>query len=119
MTGTLLSSGAINSATGTLNVNFTGNSGGTATYALTVPVSGNTFNLVGTATQSNVYGFVGTGVITSPLGCLLSCSGGLAGGSDGAGRRRRDGKHTRRYRLRFQLAARQSHRDDRVQVTLI
>lgn len=82
--GNVLAVGATNSATGTLNVNFTGPAGGTATYALQVPISGNTFSLTGTATQSGTYGFVGRGVVSSSLlslGCLITCSGALPGGN--------------------------------------
>lgn len=82
--GILVSNGTPNSVTGSLNVNFTGNTGGSATYNFAVPVNGVTYNMTGTATQSAVYGFVGNGVVTSSLlglGCLISCSGALPGGN--------------------------------------
>lgn len=81
--GIVTTVGSSNAATGTLNVNFTGASGGTVGYALQVPVPGNTFTLVGTAAQSNTFGFAGTGVVTSALpvlGCTFSCPGALPGG---------------------------------------
>lgn len=80
--GELLSKGAENAASGTLRVTFPGPLGGFSTYALSVPVAGQTFSVAGSALQSNTYGFAGTASISSDgSGCSAGCRGVLANGN--------------------------------------
>ena len=77
--GTLVATGAVNGATGTVTAALLLNILGTATYSLSVPVSGQTFTLTGTATQTTLTTFSGISLITSNGGgCpLLGCTGSL------------------------------------------
>ena len=78
--GALLTTGVANSVTGSININFTGASGGTATYALSVPIAGEVFNLSGVAAQYNTTGFRGAGAIGSVgSGCSSGCYGAMTG----------------------------------------
>jgi hypothetical protein len=77
-TGALLQTGVANSVTGTLNVNFASTTGGSLSYALNVPIGGETYTMSGTANQFNVVSFLGnadTNVTSSGSGCSLGCTG--------------------------------------------
>lgn len=79
--GKLVAVGVINSATGRVNLALTRLFGGTATYQLNVPVSGQTFSLSGIATQLGSFGFEGVSLITSTgNGCNGGCKGTLGDG---------------------------------------
>lgn len=77
--GTVVATGTVNGATGTVTAALLLNILGTATYSLSVPVSGQTFTLTGTATQTTLTSFSGISLITSTGGgCpLLGCTGSL------------------------------------------
>jgi len=76
--GTLVATGTVNSATGTVTAALLITNLGTAAYSLSVPVSGQTFTLTGTATQTTLTTFSGISLITSTgTGCLLGCTGSL------------------------------------------
>ena len=80
--GQLVGIGGENAASGTLQVTFASVAGGFATYNLSVPVSGQTFSLAGTAQQTGTYGFAGPALITSTgSGCASLCAGALGGGN--------------------------------------
>ncbi len=80
--GQSLATGAENAAAGSLRVTFPGTSGGFATFALTVPVSNQTFSLTGTAQQTGTFGFAGAASITSTgTGCASRCAGALGNGA--------------------------------------
>lgn len=74
--GQLVATGVANGPTGALNVAFLSIIGGLATYNLSVPVAGQTFSLVGTATQTSQFGFAGGSLISSTGS---ACSGGCTG----------------------------------------
>jgi hypothetical protein len=75
--GVVLATGTTNSVTGSLNVNFTGSTGGTLTYSLSVPIAGQTFSVNGSASQYSTTAFLGaSSTITSTgSGCSSTCSG--------------------------------------------
>jgi hypothetical protein len=77
--GTLVATGTVNSATGTFYASLKLQTGGTASYALSVPVPGQTFSLVGVASQTSASGFSGVSLITSTgSGCSSgACTGSL------------------------------------------
>ena len=77
--GKLVATGAVNGATGSFTAALTLlQIGGTATYSLTVPVSGQSFSLVGIATQTSASGFSGISLISSTgSGCVGGCTGSL------------------------------------------
>lgn len=76
----LVATGAVNGATGSFTAALVLDLAGTATYSLSVPVSGQTFSLTGTATQTTLTSFSGVSVITSTgTGCLGGCTGSLGG----------------------------------------
>ena len=80
--GQLVGIGGENAASGTLQVTFASVVGGFASYNLSVPVSGQTFSLTGTALQTGTYGFAGPALITSTgSGCASLCTGALGGGN--------------------------------------
>jgi len=82
--GTVLAMGASNSVTGTLTVNFPNlTSGGSLTYQLAIPVSGQTFNINGSANQNFGTAFLGSSsVITSTgSGCTTACAGAIPFGN--------------------------------------
>lgn len=77
--GYVSATGVPNSVTGTLNVNFSNvsGSGGTLSYVLNVPISGQTFTINGAAQQYSGAGFLGTSstIASSGSGCMYSCTG--------------------------------------------
>lgn len=75
--GATLAVGTSNSVTGTLNVNFTGSSGGTVSYALSVPLAGETFSINGSAAQYGTTKFLGTSssISSTGAGCSSACAG--------------------------------------------
>lgn len=80
--GTIVATGASNSVTGTLNVNFPNwaSGGGTLTYVLNVPVSGQTFNINGSAAQLGTSGsFLGSAssITSTGTGCATACTGNI------------------------------------------
>lgn len=78
--GKLVATGSVNGATGNFNAALTLAGNGTATYTLTVPVSGQTFTLTGVANQTSLSTFAGVSVITSTgTGCSSGCKGTLGG----------------------------------------
>lgn len=78
--GRLVATGTVNSAGGTFTAALVLANTGTAVYSLTVPVSGQTFSLTGTATQTTLTTFAGVSLITSTgTGCLGGCTGSLGG----------------------------------------
>lgn len=80
--GQLVATGAENAAGGSLRVTFPTILGGFATFNLSVPVSGQTFSLNGTASQTGTYGFAGAAGITSNgNGCATACTGALGNGA--------------------------------------
>jgi len=91
--GDISAVGTLNAAGGSINVNFPGATGGTATYSLVVPVAGQSFSLTGSANQISNFGFAGVSDIrSSGSGCNGGCTGslgnnisvqGLVGGSAG------------------------------------
>ena len=69
---------AANGASGTFNASLQLQLGGKASYSLTVPVAGQTFSLVGVATQTSSSGFSGVSLISSTgAGCQGGCTGSL------------------------------------------
>ncbi len=67
--GVVTGTGVANSVTGSLAVNFAGNTGGNVTYSLNVPVNSFNFVLSGTANQTGAATFGGaSGSVTSPDG---------------------------------------------------
>jgi hypothetical protein len=82
--GTIVATGAPNTVTGTLSVNFTSmTGGGSLAYTLNIPVAGQTFNINGNANQFNGTGFLGsTSTISSTgAGCTTSCTGNIPFGN--------------------------------------
>jgi len=82
--GTIVAVGATNSVTGSLNVNFSNlSSGGSLTYALSIPVAGQTFNINGSASQYSGTGFLGSSstITSTGAGCTPSCSGNIPFGN--------------------------------------
>lgn len=76
--GDLVATGTVNSATGSFTAALFLQATGGATYLLTVPVSGQTFTLTGTARQTSLSTFSGVSLITSTgTGCLTGCTGSL------------------------------------------
>jgi hypothetical protein len=76
--GSLVATGTVNSATGSFSASLHVQTGGTASYSLTVPVSGQTFSLVGVASQTSASGFSGISLISSTgSGCAGGCTGSL------------------------------------------
>ncbi len=76
--GNLVATGTVNSAGGSFTAALILQNTGTATYSLTVPVSGQTFTLTGVATQTTLTTFSGVSLITSTgLACLGGCTGSL------------------------------------------
>lgn len=79
--GNLVATGAVNGASGAVNVAFLTVLGGSASYRLSVPVPGQTFSLSGLAFQTSTFGFAGNSLITSTgSGCLGGCTGSLGNG---------------------------------------
>ncbi|RZJ12766.1 MAG: hypothetical protein EOP39_02645 [Rubrivivax sp.] len=78
--GKLVATGSVNGATGAFTAALTLNTTGTASYTLTVPVSGQTFTLTGVANQTSLSTFAGVSVISSTgTGCNGGCNGTLGG----------------------------------------
>jgi hypothetical protein len=76
--GSLVATGAVNSAGGTVLAALVIQGVGTANYSLTVPVAGQTFSLTGVATQTSLSTFSGVSLITSTgTACLSGCTGSL------------------------------------------
>ncbi|WP_310389403.1 hypothetical protein [Roseateles sp.] len=76
--GKLVATGSVNSATGTFTAALLLQLAGTASYSLTVPVAGQTFSLVGVASQTSAAGFSGVSLISSTgTGCTGGCTGSL------------------------------------------
>ena len=76
--GTIVSVGELNAARGAVNVAFLTASGGSASYSLVVPVSGQSFSLTGLASQVSTFGFAGVSDIrSSGSGCDGGCTGTL------------------------------------------
>jgi hypothetical protein len=76
--GNLVATGTVNSATGTVTAALLLSNLGSATYSLSVPVSGQTFTLTGTATQTTLTTFSGVSLITSTgTACQGGCTGSL------------------------------------------
>lgn len=76
--GKLVAVGAVNGATGSFTASLQLQLGGNASYSLTVPVAGQTFSLVGVATQTSASGFSGVSLISSTgSGCVGGCTGSL------------------------------------------
>ena len=79
--GYFVGSGTPNSVTGTLNVNFSSvsGSGGTLSYVLHVPISGETFTINGAAQQYAGTGFLGTSssITSTGSGCGSPCTGSI------------------------------------------
>lgn len=76
--GALVATGTPNGATGSVTASLQLNIQGSATYSLSVPVSGQTFTLTGTATQTTLTTFSGVSLITSTgTGCQQGCTGSL------------------------------------------
>jgi hypothetical protein len=76
--GKLVTVGVVNGAGGSFNASLQLQLGGKASYSLTVPVAGQTFSLVGVATQTSASGFSGVSLISSTgSGCLGGCTGSL------------------------------------------
>lgn len=75
--GGVLQVGTSNAVTGSMNVNFTGPSGGSLSYNLNIPVGGQTFNMVGTANQYAGTNFLGntSNISSSGSGCSATCTG--------------------------------------------
>lgn len=79
--GRLTATGALNGASGAVSVAFITANFGSASWRLLVPVPGQTFTLVGQASQVSNYSFAGTSFITSTgTACLGGCYGSLGGG---------------------------------------
>ena len=76
--GQLVAVGEVNSARGSVSVALLSLVGGSANYSLVVPVAGQTFSLVGQATQVSTFGFSGVSDIRSTgTGCDGGCTGSL------------------------------------------
>jgi hypothetical protein len=76
--GDLVATGTVNSASGNFTAALFVQSTGGASYTLTVPVSGQTFTLTGSAKQTSVSTFAGVSNITSTgSGCVSGCTGSL------------------------------------------
>nr|WP_297532344.1 hypothetical protein [uncultured Roseateles sp.] len=76
--GKVVATGAVNGATGSFNAALQLQLGGKASYSLSVPVAGQTFSLVGVATQTSASGFSGVSLISSTgTGCQGGCTGSL------------------------------------------
>lgn len=76
--GKLVALGSVNGASGSFTAALQLLLGGTASYSLTVPVAGQTFSLVGVATQTSASGFSGVSLISSTgSGCNGGCTGSL------------------------------------------
>jgi hypothetical protein len=76
--GKLVAIGAVNGATGSFQAALQLQLGGKASYSLTVPVGGQTFSLVGVASQTSPTGFSGVSLISSTgAGCSGGCTGSL------------------------------------------
>lgn len=76
--GDLVATGTVNSASGNFTAALFLQSTGGASYTLTVPVSGQTFTLTGSAKQTSLSTFSGVSVISSTgTGCLSGCTGSL------------------------------------------
>lgn len=76
--GELVATGTVNSASGTFKAALLLQTTGGANYTLTVPVSGQTFSLVGVAMQTSPSTFSGVSQITSTgTGCAGGCTGSL------------------------------------------
>ena len=74
--GTLVATGSVNGASGTLSTAFLTASFSTARYSLTVPVQGQTFTLDGVAAATSAYGFSGVSLISSTgRACVPACTG--------------------------------------------
>ena len=70
--------GELNAARGAVNVAFLTALGGSATYSIVVPVSGQSFALTGQASQVSTFGFAGVSDIRSTgSGCDGGCTGSL------------------------------------------
>ena len=85
LAGTVVATGVVNSVTGSLNVNFPNwaSGGGTLTYALNVPVAGQTFSISGHAVQlGSGAGFLGSSstITSNGAGCAFQCSGNIPSG---------------------------------------
>lgn len=80
--GAVVATGVPNSVSGTLNVNFANwaSGGGTLTYTLSIPVSGQTFNINGSAAQLGTgTSFLGTAssITSTGTGCASACTGNI------------------------------------------
>jgi len=75
--GALVAVGTPNSVTGSMNVNFTGGSGGSLTYNLSIPVASQVFTVNGSASQYVTTAFLGSSSSISSSGSL--CVGGCVG----------------------------------------
>jgi hypothetical protein len=78
--GSIVATGAPNSVTGTMAVNFPNlTGGGSLTYVLNVPVAGQTFNINGSATQFVGTAFLGSAstITSTGAGCTPSCTGNM------------------------------------------
>lgn len=81
---TLVATGASNAVTGSLTVNFPNlSSGGSLTYLLAIPVSGQTFNVNGSATQFSGTAFLGSSstITSTGSGCTTACTGNIPFGN--------------------------------------
>lgn len=82
----IVATGAPNSVSGTLNVNFPNwsSGGGTLSYSLSIPVAGQTFSINGNAVQLGTgTSFLGTSstITSTGLGCASGCSGNIPFGN--------------------------------------
>jgi hypothetical protein len=78
--GAIVAVGTPNTVTGSLTVNFTNlTAGGTLTYALNIPVAGQTFNINGSANQFGGTSFLGSSstITSTGAGCTPSCAGNI------------------------------------------
>jgi hypothetical protein len=79
--------GQSNSVTGNMSINFASSQGGTLNYDLSIPLSGQTFNMVGQASQYNGTSFLVTANNTSRItstgsACSAGCAGALGESGD-------------------------------------
>lgn len=82
--GSLVATGAPNSVTGTMTVNFPSlTGGGSLSYALSIPVAGQTFSINGSANQFSGTGFLGTTstIASTGAGCTPTCTGNVPFGN--------------------------------------
>ena len=82
--GTLVATGSPNSVTGTMTVNFPSlTGGGSLSYALSIPVAGQTFSINGSANQFVGTAFLGTTstIASTGAGCTPSCTGNIPFGN--------------------------------------